>query len=74
LDRSSLRDDSYLGLSRDDERLQKYLRGETISVTPADGLKSSGMIVTGIGNFPLGFAKINGNTAKNMYPKAWRLI
>lgn len=74
LDRSSLRDDSYLGLSGDDERLLKYLRGETISVTPADGLKSSGMIVTGIGNFPLGFAKINGNTAKNMYPKAWRLI
>ena len=55
-------------------RLLKYLRGETISVTPEDGLKASGTIIVGIGNYPLGFAKINGQTAKNMYPKAWRLI
>ncbi|MBR4429812.1 MAG: RsmF rRNA methyltransferase first C-terminal domain-containing protein [Clostridiales bacterium] len=74
LDRTEVRDDSYLGLSRDDDRLLKYLRGETISVTPEDGLKPSGTILIGIGDFPLGFAKINGQTAKNMYPKAWRLI
>ena len=74
LDRSEIRDDSYLGLSRDDDRLLKYLRGETISVTPEDSLKASGTILVGIGDYPLGFAKINGQTAKNMYPKAWRLI
>ena len=74
LDRTEVRDDSYLGLSRDDDRLLKYLRGETISVTPEDGLKPSGTLLIGIGDFPLGFAKINGQTAKNMYPKAWRLI
>ena len=72
--RSEIREDSYLVLSRDDDRLAKYLRGETIMVAPDDGLKTSGLILTGIGNFPLGFAKINGQTAKNMYPKAWRLI
>ena len=70
----SIREDSYLGLVRDDERLAKYLRGETISITSEDGLKQSGLIIVGIGDFPLGFAKINGQTAKNMYPKAWRLI
>ena len=74
LGRDSLRDDSYLALNRDDERLTKYLRGETISVSPEDRLKPSGTILVGIGDFPLGFAKINGNTAKNLYPKAWRLI
>ena len=74
LTREEIRDDSYLGLKRDDDRLLKYLRGETISVTPEDGLKASGTIIVGIGNYPLGFAKINGQTAKNMYPKAWRLI
>ena len=74
LDREAVKDDSYLALSRGDERLLKYLRGETISITSDDGLKSSGMILTGIGGYPLGFAKINGKTAKNMYPKAWRLI
>ena len=74
LDREAVKDDSYLALSRGDESLLKYLRGETISITSDDGLKSSGMILTGIGDYPLGFAKINGNTAKNMYPKAWRLI
>ena len=74
LGRNEIRKDSYLALSRDDDRLTKYLRGETISVLPEDGLKISGTILVGIGNFPLGFAKINGQTAKNMYPKAWRLI
>ena len=74
LDREDIRDDSYLALSRSDDRLLKYLRGETITVTAEDGLKASGLIVAGIDNYPLGFAKINGNTAKNMYPKAWRLI
>ena len=74
LDRQDVKDDSYLALNRGDDRLLKYLRGETISVSADDGLKSSGTIIVGIGDFPLGFAKINGNTAKNMYPKAWRLI
>ena len=74
LRREAIRDDSYLSLGRSDDRLTKYLRGETISVLPEDGLKTSGTIIVGIGSFPLGFAKINGQTAKNMYPKAWRLI
>jgi len=74
LGREQVKEDSYLSLSRDDDRLTKYLRGETISVTSQDGLKSSGTIIAGIGDFPLGFAKINGQTAKNLYPKAWRLI
>ncbi len=70
----SVREDSYLGLGRDDDRLIKYLRGETISISEEDGLKEAGTILVGIGDYPLGFAKINGQTAKNMYPKAWRLI
>ena len=74
LGKDAIRDDSYLSLGRDDDRLTKYLRGETISILPDDGLKASGTIIVGIGSFPLGFAKINGQTAKNMYPKAWRLI
>ena len=74
LARDSLKEDSYLALNRDDDRLTKYLRGETIRVLSEDGLKPSGTILVGIGDFPLGFAKINGNTAKNLYPKAWRLI
>lgn len=74
LSKDAIKEDSYLGLRRDDDRLTKYLRGETISVSSEDGLKSSGTIIVGIGDFPLGFAKINGQTAKNMYPKAWRLI
>lgn len=74
LGKDAIRDDSYLSLGRDDDRLTKYLRGETISILPDDGLKASGTIIVGTGCFPLGFAKINGQTAKNMYPKAWRLI
>lgn len=74
LGKDAIREDSFLSLTREDDRLNKYLRGETISILPGDGLKASGTIIVGIGGFPLGFAKINGQTAKNMYPKAWRLI
>ena len=74
LGRDLIKDDAYLTLSRDDDRLIKYLRGETITVRPEDGLRTSGLIIAGIDDYPLGFAKINGSTAKNMYPKAWRLI
>lgn len=74
LGKDAIREDSFLSLTREDDRLNKYLRGETISILPDDGLKASGTIIVGIGGFPLGFAKINGQTAKNMYPKAWRLI
>ena len=69
-----IRDDSLLSLNRDDERLIRYLRGETI-ISDEDNLKKKGYLVIAVDSYPLGFGKISGDgSVKNMYPKAWRLL
>ena len=75
LKREEIREDSFLSLSRDDERLYRYLKGETIVVTPEEkaSLKKKGYIVIAVNGYPLGFGKISGDgSIKNLYPKAWR--
>lgn len=67
-----IKDDRKLVLKRDDERLMKYLKGETID---ANEIKASkGYVVVCVDSYPLGFAKIQGSSLKNLYPKAWRLV
>lgn len=67
-----IKDDRKLVLKRDDERLMKYLKGETID---ANEIKASkGYVVVCVDSYPLGFAKIQGASLKNLYPKAWRLV
>ncbi len=65
---------SKLVLHRDDDRLARYLRGETISVDSSEKskLKKKGYIVIVCEQFPIGFGKIapDGNI-KNLYPRAW---
>lgn len=65
----------FLSLARNDERLIRYLRGETIMLTEeeTDILAANAHIVIAAGKYPLGFAKTQGATLKNLYPKAWRL-
>lgn len=73
---NDLRDDSALCLSRDDERLIRYLKGETLPLldNEAEKLKRSGYIVVCVDNYPLGFAKMTSGQLKNLYPKNWRLM
>ena len=74
LTREMIRPDRYLALAFDDPRLERYLKGETVSVMPGDGVTGSGTVVIGASGAPLGFGKVGGTQIKNMYPKAWRLI
>ena len=74
LDTEKVRKDSYISLAPDDERVTRYLKGETISVPDVEGIKNSGYVVIGVGKYPLGLGKISGSTIKNLYPKAWRMM
>ena len=74
LDPKIVRKDSYIGLKADDERVTRYLKGETISSSGFEGIKNSGYVVIGVYDYPLGLGKISGSTIKNLYPKAWRLM
>lgn len=72
LDFDEIKDERKLVLGRDDERLIKYLKGETINI---EGGPSKGYMVVCVDEYPLGFAKLQGaGSLKNLYPKAWRLV
>ena len=76
LDKSDVREDSVVVFGRDDERLTRYLKGETIFV---DGnicpdIKNRGYVLITVDGYPLGFGKNDKGMIKNMYPKAWRLL
>ncbi|NLW11740.1 MAG: SAM-dependent methyltransferase [Clostridiaceae bacterium] len=69
-----------LKLAANDEILLRYLRGETIAVDTEDisvqaqkQPQSGDHIVICLEDYPLGYAKMQQGTLKNMYPAAWRL-
>ena len=74
LDPEKIRKDSYVRLDPSDERVTRYLKGETISASGMDGIKNAGYVVIGVDKYPLGLGKVSGSTVKNLYPKAWRLM
>lgn len=56
-----------LMLSRDDDRVNRYLKGETIDFKGPKGLYG-----VFLDNYPLGWGKMTEQTFKNQYPKGWR--
>lgn len=56
-----------ISLSAGDERIEKFLRGETFPTSQEDGWAA--VLAEGC---PLGGVKITGGTAKNFYPKGLR--
>lgn len=60
-------------LSIEDERVIKYLKGETIELedTELDGVKD-GICLIFVDDYSLGFGKINRGTIKNKYLPGWR--
>lgn len=63
---------SVLRLSPDDERLSRYLKGETLLLSEEEAHGLSGWSLICAGSFPLGFGKLTGNLMKNKYPAGWR--
>ncbi|MBO4927787.1 MAG: RsmF rRNA methyltransferase first C-terminal domain-containing protein [Clostridiales bacterium] len=76
LPKEKIRASRFLSLPRDDERLLRYLRCETIMLTDEEqGILDAGeWVIVACEELPLGFGKVSGGTIKNAYPKAWRLV
>ena len=73
----ALRRDTFsqtLNLSLEDDRLEKFLRGESFPVTEDDleGQSKDGWYLVTVEGYPLGFGKLSGKTLKNHYPSGWR--
>ena len=60
-----------LNFSIEDERVIKYLKGETLDVKDLDS-KTSGWSLVCVNHFSLGFAKLSKGSLKNKYAKGWR--
>lgn len=76
LTKDKIKPECMLSIDREDPRINKYLKGETISVSDEEATRliKKGTIVIAVDSFPLGFGKVTGKQIKNMYPKAWRII
>ncbi len=57
--------------NKSDERVIRYLKGETIFLTEEEGQKKGWCLIC-VDGHPLGFAKGSGNTLKNKYYPGWR--
>ena len=61
-----------VNLSSSDERVMRYLKGETLVLNEDEASKKGWHLVCTDG-FPLGWGKVVGSTLKNKYPAGWRL-
>lgn len=55
-----------------DERIMKYLKGETLEVEDKASVKEKGWYLICVDGYPLGFGKLAGQTLKNKYLPGWR--
>lgn len=61
-----------LDLSVEDERVIKYLKGETLDVEDLVSPKEKGWYLVCVDGFPLGFGKLGNQMLKNKYLPGWR--
>lgn len=61
-----------ISLPVDDERVVRYLKGETIDVDDLVSPKNSGWQLVCVEDYPLGWGKLNRGTLKNKYLPGWR--
>ena len=62
-----------LNLSAGDERVIRYLKGETINLLPEEAEKKKGLVLICVDGFGIGWGKYAGDTIKNKYYPGWRL-
>ena len=71
----NLRKEEYrytLDLPASDERVIRYLKGETLDVEDLAGPKEKGWYLVCVDGYPLGFGKLGNQTLKNKYLPGWR--
>lgn len=62
---------SHISFSREDDRVIRYLKGETLSLREGEA-PVTGWCLICVDGFPLGFAKGTGSMLKNKYYPGWR--
>lgn len=62
-----------IDLPAEDERVNRYLKGETLDVDDLAGSKEKGWHLVCVDGYPLGWGKLSGGTLKNKYLPGWRL-
>ena len=60
-----------LSLSPEDERIERYLRGETI-LEEGEATVEQGWILVCVDEYPLGWGKLVKGLVKNKYAAGWR--
>ena len=61
-----------LDLPVSDDRVIKYLKGETLDVEDITSRKEKGWYLVCVDGYPLGFGKLANQTLKNIYLPGWR--
>ena len=61
-----------LNLSSSDQRILRYLGGETLLLEPPETAKGPGWYLVCADGYSLGWGKVSGNLMKNKYPAGWR--
>ena len=61
-----------VNFSADDERVVKYLKGETLDVDGLVPAKAKGWQLVLVDGYPLGWGKLSNGTLKNKYLPGWR--
>ena len=56
-----------------DERIFRYLKGETLEVSDLAGKAEKGWYLVCVDSYPLGWGKLSKGTLKNKYLPGWRL-
>lgn len=62
-----------LSLKENDERIQRYLKGETVLVETGEATRDKGWILVCVERFSLGWGKLVNGVLKNKYASGWRL-
>ena len=61
-----------LDFSLEDDRVIKYLKGDTLDVEDMAAVKEKGWYLVCVDGYPLGFGKLANQTLKNKYLPGWR--
>ncbi len=66
--------DNVISLPAGDMRVEKYIKGETLSFEPGEINAEDGTVLFCTDGFPLGWGKLSGSTMKNKYLPGWRRV
>lgn len=62
-----------ISLPVNDERITRYLKGETLNITSEEAANPKGWHLLCADGYPIGFGKLVNQILKNKYPAGWRV-